>query len=161
MPRVKCQRKGCNNYFYAKQSWIKQGWGKYCSRQCHYEAKKRGKLVSCFICNKEVYRIPKDLRASKSKKYFCNKTCQTIWRNQVFRGPRHSNWKGGEHIEYREILLKNRIKPICKSCHITDKRVLCVHHLDKNRRNNNIANLVWLCHNCHHLVHQYNVNAFV
>ena len=156
MPILKC--KICQDKFYAKPNWIIKGWGKYCSRKCHYEDNRRGKFVNCFICSQEIYRSPKELRKSKSKKYFCNKICQTIWRNQEFRGPRHANWKGGEHIEYREIMLKNKIKQICKLCHCHDKRVLCVHHLDKNKKNNNIKNLMWLCYNCHYLVHQYNTS---
>ena len=28
----------------------------------------------------------------------------------------------------------------------------------RNRINNNVDNLVWLCHNCHHLVHYYEVD---
>lgn len=156
MPIVKC--KFCNSQFYAKPNWIKQGWGKYCSRKCHYEGKRRGKFVSCFICKKEIYRIPKALRASKSKKYFCNKTCQTLWRNKEFSGIHHANWKGGAHINYKKLLIKNKIKPICKLCNCRDDRVLVVHHLDKNRKHNNIKNLIWLCHNCHHLVHCYNIS---
>jgi len=32
---------------------------------------------------------------------------------------------------------------------------LIVHHIDKNRNNNGIENLIWLCQNCHYLVHHY------
>jgi predicted HNH restriction endonuclease len=32
-------------------------------------------------------------------------------------------------------------------------RVLAVRHIDQNHKNNNVENLAWLCHNCHHLVH--------
>jgi predicted HNH restriction endonuclease len=28
-----------------------------------------------------------------------------------------------------------------------------VHHIDKDRTNNTLKNLAWLCHNCHYLVH--------
>ena len=44
---------------------------------------------------------------------------------------------------------------VCTLCQITDVRVMAVHHIDEDRTNNKIENLVWLCHNCHHLVHQY------
>jgi predicted HNH restriction endonuclease len=33
--------------------------------------------------------------------------------------------------------------------------MLVVHHIDENRNNNNHENLIWLCYNCHHLVHNY------
>jgi len=156
MPIVKC--KICGNKFYAKPNWLLRGHGKYCSKSCQYIGQKNGIFVKCFVCKKDVYRTPKGLRTSKSKKYFCNKTCQTVWRNSmVFVGPRHANWKGGAYVEYREILLKSGQKPICKRCRNLDKRVLCVHHIDKNRKNNDISNLMWLCHNCHHLHHDFGI----
>jgi predicted HNH restriction endonuclease len=39
------------------------------------------------------------------------------------------------------------------SCKIRMAKVLAVHHLDHDRNNNNVSNLVWLCFNCHFLVH--------
>jgi len=158
MPIVSCKIGTCKNQFYAKPNWLRKGWGKYCSRKCQYEGERRGKFVNCFICEKEVYRRPKDLRVSESKKYFCNKACQTIWRNQIFKGPRHGNWKGGRYVEYREVMFRYKIKQVCRVCRSIDKRVLCIHHLDKDRKNNDIKNLVWLCYNCHHLVHRYSVS---
>ena len=157
MLNVRC--KFCNKFFYAKPSWIKYGNAKFCSKQCQYEGAKTGKWTTCFTCQKDIYRTVKALRVSKSKKYFCNKICQTIWRNQEFRGPRHANWKGGAHIEYREIMRKHGSKPFCKRCRNKDERVLCVHHRDKNRKNNDISNLMWLCHNCHHLIHNHKVKV--
>lgn len=155
MPRVRC--KICKKEFYAKPSWLKKGWGKYCSSKCQYQAKRRGKFVYCEICEKKIWRKPRQLKHSKSKKYFCNKSHQTLWRNRIFIGPRHPNWKGGENIEHKELLLRNKIKPICNLCGYKDERVLAVHHLDRNKKHNNVKNLVWLCHNCHHLVHRYNI----
>ena len=153
MPIVKC--KLCINKFYAKPSWIKKGWGKYCSKNCQYESNKNGKTVQCFICQKQTYKSSKELRVSKSKKYFCGKSCQTIWRNSVvFVGSRHRNWRDGEHA-YRNILLRSGVARTCKRCSMSDVRLLAVHHLDKNRKNNNVRNLIWLCPNCHFLIHHY------
>ncbi len=153
MPSVACQ--GCGKRFHAKPNWIKIGWGKYCSRICVFESQRRGQNVFCFICKKEVYKSPKELIRSKSGNFFCSKTCQTVWRNKiVFIGKNHANWKFGENA-YRRILTSNGEKPICRLCKSDDKRILAVHYKDKNRRNNRIENLVWLCHNCHYLVHHF------
>lgn len=153
MPNVACQI--CNTQFYVKPNWIKKGWGKYCSRNCVFESQKKGKIVLCFICKKRVYKAPKELTRSKSGKFFCTKVCQTIWRNKiVFIGENHANWKYGESA-YRRIVKGAKIERICVLCHSKDERVLAVHHKDKNRRNNKIENLTWLCHNCHYLVHHY------
>jgi len=156
MPQVSCRI--CRKYFYAKPNWLKRGWGKFCSRKCQHEGQKNGKSVTCSICKKDVYRTEKNLKTSKSKKYFCTKSCQTIWRNSiVYTGKNHPNWKGGKSIEYRNRLTNSRIKQFCRACGLNDKRILCVHHIDKNNKNHELQNLTWLCHNCHYLVHHYNI----
>lgn len=150
MPYVACKQ--CGKQFYAKPNWLKIGWGKYCSRDCVFESQRKGRLVNCFICGKVVYKSPKILTRSKSGKFFCSKSCQTVWRNSVFVGPAHGNWKGGEK-SYRETLLRIKNNKICKRCEVNDIRILLVHHLDRNRQNNKVDNLIWLCHNCHYLIH--------
>ncbi|OGJ04425.1 hypothetical protein A3F97_02960 [Candidatus Nomurabacteria bacterium RIFCSPLOWO2_12_FULL_41_10] len=154
MPLVrKC--KVCKKEFKTKPYWVKIGGGKYCSKWCHYQGLKTGKTIVCFICKKEAYKSIKNLGRSKSKKYFCSKSCQAIWRNSiVYIGENHPNWRGGEST-YKNILLRTKILPICSKCRTKDKRVLAVHHLDRNRKNNKVENLIWLCHNCHHLIHHY------
>ncbi|KKP93137.1 MAG: hypothetical protein UR98_C0009G0015 [Parcubacteria group bacterium GW2011_GWA1_36_12] len=154
MPIVNCEK--CKKEFYAKPSWLKIGWGKYCSPKCHHEGLKRGKFIACFICGKKTWKAPKQISHSKSGKFFCSKSCQTLWRNKEFRGVRHHNWKGGENILHKSLLIENHVKPVCKLCSCKDERVLAVHHLDKNRKNNNVKNLIFLCQNCHHLVHCHN-----
>ena len=77
------------------------------------------------------------------------------WKNKILQvGENHPNWTGGESAG-RGILERSNQKVVCSNCGIFDKRVLTVHHKDSNRINNKIANLVWLCQNCHHLVHYY------
>ncbi len=50
-------------------------------------------------------------------------------------------------------MIRSKIKRECVQCKISDTRLLVVHHLDHNRTNNKLSNLVWICFNCHHLVH--------
>lgn len=150
MPSVCC--KICSNSFYVKPSHLLLGYGKYCSKACQAKGQLQGKLVACSMCSKPTWKQPKDLKHSKSGKFFCGKKCQTIWRNKVYSGENHPFWKNGENI-YRNILLRAKILQICKRCDISDKRILAVHHLDQNRENNKFENLVWLCHNCHYLIH--------
>ncbi len=158
MAIVKCQT--CSKEFYAKPSHIKLGYCKYCSRKCQAESQKTGKFVLCDTCGKEIWRNQHDLKFSKSKKYFCNKSCQTFWRNKFYSGFRHPNWKNGEHQEYRSFLIRSGVKRICLRCQNKDERILVVHHLDKDRANNKVSNLVWLCLNCHYLIHNYNEDLY-
>lgn len=142
----------CSENFYAKPSSIKNGHGIFCSNKCRYEDMRKGTMINCYLCKKESYKKKSKLKSSKSGKFFCSKNCQTRWRNQLYVGPKHANWINGMHA-YRSVLKRNNIFAICKLCNTTDKSVLVTHHIDHNRKNNKVANLVWLCHNCHHLVH--------
>lgn len=153
MPLTLCQI--CKSEFYVKPTHKKRGWGIYCSISCRTKGQLQGKTFPCYVCSKEVYRSPLDIKKSKSGKYFCNKTCQTIWRNKIlFIGENYLNWKNGKSA-YRSILEAEGIKKQCTICYIEDERVIIVHHIDKDRTNNNVTNLIWLCNNCHYLVHHY------
>lgn len=144
----------CSKTFKAKPSWIKNGGGKFCSRACAHTSNRKGTMVSCFTCGSESYKQRRAINGSKSGKLFCSKSCQTKWRNTEFINEKHANWKGGLHA-YRRIKTQSGDAEICTLCKISDKRILAVHHVDENRKNNTIENLQWLCHNCHHLVHHY------
>lgn len=150
MMKRKC--KICSKIFYIKPSHVGYGYGKYCSMKCTIEGRKKGKMVECFLCQKSVYKSKQSLFRSKSKKYFCGKSCQTKWRNSLYIGKNHSNFIDGK-ASYRTVIMRNKIPQTCGLCRTKDKRVLAVHHLDRNRLNNKISNLKWLCHNCHFLVH--------
>lgn len=147
---VKC--KLCSASFYTKPSWVNAGAGKYCSLACKYKATRKGQDIPCLICAKVVYHPKGRIERSKSKKYFCSKSCQTKWRNSYFVGEKHGNWKNG-NSSYQSILGRNRIDKICTLCKEMDARVLAVHHINHKHTDNRLANLAWLCHNCHHLVH--------
>jgi len=146
--------KQCGKSFLVKPFFIRIGAGKYCSAKCQHQSARTGSWFKCENCAKDVYRTPKYINASKSKKYFCNKSCQTVWRNQEFSGERHHNWRHGE-ASYRNIMKRAGKAPVCELCRSADERVIIVHHKDKNRRNNALENLVWLCRNCHHIVHHF------
>ncbi len=154
MPNINC--KICGEIFYAKPFWIRRGFGKYCSPECQHKGQKTGKLVKCFLCGKESYKTKNNLNRSKSGKFFCSKSCQTKWRNSIFFGSKHANWKGGR-FAYKTVLVRKGVPQVCRICGTRDRRILAVHHLDRDKRNNSAKNLVWLCHNCHFLVHHYDV----
>ena len=146
---VQCKR--CQKEFYIKPSHYASGHGIYCSRACSDLGRRRGKTVPCLQCKKKFYARPKQLR--KSKKYFCTWGCYLKYKSIHLVWSGHPRWKSGENA-YHELMLKKR-KPICRRCGIRWLRVLVVHHIDKNRKNNVLSNLVWLCRNCHFLIHKY------
>jgi hypothetical protein len=150
MAIVTCQR--CGKTFSAKPYWIKKGFGKYCSANCQHIGMRTGHEVACFVCGKSTYKKLKALQGSQSGLFFCGKSCQTRWRNQLYIGEKHSNFTTGLY-SYRSVLDRHKVSKICKLCKTADARVLAVHHIDKDRKNNKVSNLAWLCHNCHFLVH--------
>ncbi len=154
MPVVRCEK--CGKEFKKKASQILYYKKHFCSAYCSYEGRKKGKVVQCHVCGIETYKIQKALKNSKSGYFFCSKSCQAKWRNQEFIGAKHSNWKTGRSA-YRSVLTRNKIAKICTLCKTEDERVLAVHHIDRDRLNNDLTNLAWLCHNCHFLVHHDNV----
>lgn len=152
MPLVGC--KNCRKEFYVKPSHQKLGWGKYCSRNCQTQAQFQGKQVECHICSKKIYRSKAKIKHSKSNKFFCTKSCQTIWRNSFYVEEKHPNWTNGNN-SYRKRLLRRQENPICTCCSTSDMRILAAHHIDHNRENNTVSNLAWVCFNCHFLIHHY------
>lgn len=45
--------------------------------------------------------------------------------------------------------VKERDRYVCRDCGCDDRRRLIVHHLDYNKKNNRINNLITLCRSCH------------
>jgi|SRR3989338_3806903 len=144
--------KQCGTVFTAKPSLVERGMAIFCSRFCSYESLRAGEERGCVTCGRIVYKTRKDLERSKSGKFFCGKSCQTIWRNKEFSRDKHKNWKGGSST-YRTIAKQNGDPVICSRCGARDMRILAVHHMDENHGNNDPGNLQWLCHNCHYLTH--------
>ena len=144
----------CGKRFYAKPSHKAKGWGKYCSKECQYKGQSTGKRLACATCGKVVYKTVTAQKRSISGEFFCSGSCQTVWRNKQYSGERHANWTNGKSV-YRKIMQRKNVPEICEKCKTDDNRILAVHHKDKNRENNAPDNLIWLCHNCHYLVHHF------
>jgi hypothetical protein len=51
--------------------------------------------------------------------------------------------------------IKDRDNNKCKTCGSSEK--LHVHHIDKNRKNNQVDNLITLCQSCHAKIHSVRI----
>jgi hypothetical protein len=94
------------------------------------------------------------LSMSNSRSFFCSVICSNQWLGSKKRDKNHPNWINGRSV-YKNLLKRTDVAVVCKLCGEKDIRVLAVHHIDKNRENNTLANLAWLCLNCHFLVHHH------
>lgn len=69
-------------------------------------------------------------------------------------GEEHPSYKNGTGI-YRRIYQENKNNlNTCEMCKETNCKIY-IHHIDKNRKNNNIDNLIGICGKCHYLLLAY------
>jgi len=99
-----------------------------------------GIFIKCPECSNKFYKEP------SSKRKFCSRKCFISQFSKYWHKfhPEIKNYS-------RRVILKKIIK--CEKCGFPDKRILMVHHLDGNKRNNHLDNLKVLCPNCHYLQH--------
>lgn len=112
-------------------------------RGTHFKGCPKCKWVTlnCDYCGKEFQKLKSDLN-SLSGKYFCSHTCGNRYKNISTTNLFNS-------LSYRRNAFL--VQPHkCALCNWDkDERILQVHHIDENRNNNDITNLIILCPNCH------------
>jgi len=104
---------------------------------------------------------------SKGNKYRLGKRHTDESKNKISKAlegkyirEKSSNWQGGKSFEeygldFNRILrikIRKRDNYTCQECNYTEKRLgykLSVHHIDYNKKNNKLNNLIGLCRNCH------------
>lgn len=81
-------------------------------------------------------------------------------KGNTIKGKNNPNWKGGLSFEEYGNKFNNKLKEqiryrdqykckICNCSQLENGRKLDVHHIDYNKKNNNINNLIALCISCH------------
>ena len=122
----------------------------FCSASCQANETSRVQLI-CDHCSALFYRSKSKLLNSRSGKMFCCRECKDI--AQSYMEEIQPDHYGTGEGNYRARALKHYGNS-CKLCGYTIEDALEVHHIDKNRDNNDLDNLVVLCCNCHTLVHR-------
>ena len=154
---VKCDY--CKKIFLKQKRFIntkKQGRIKnYCCVEHRGLAKQNRIELKCSHCEKTFYRAKSKLLNSKHGLYFCNRVCKE--KAQSLNGgnkklqPLHY---GNGEFNYRTIAFKEYDNK-CEICGYDEHiEILEVHHIDKNRKNNIIKNLIILCPNHHKMLHR-------
>lgn len=76
--------------------------------------------------------------------------------NEKYGNEKHWNWKGGNSDDYYKKICFQYYPKKCQRCGKDNfgYKDLCVHHIDGNRLNSNISNLLPLCKSCHSIIHK-------
>lgn len=119
---------------------------------------KRGHKVikECDWC-KKIIEIPL-YRLIDYRNNFCCKNCKDSHHSLDYRQNKVKNWKNGigsGTISNKSLSVKKIIDK-CESCGITKKELgkrMYIHHIDKNRLNSDVSNLIVLCPRCHAKIH--------
>ena len=116
--------------------------------------------------HKKSMRKPKNL--SKKQRDALSDRSRKLWEDGVFDdvhyGENNSSWKGGVSQKYpREFYklrfaVKDRDNHVCQICgkNTYRSRYAHVHHIDGDKQNNDMENLILLCIHCHSKVHHVN-----
>ncbi len=145
----------CGEPFITEPKYIKRGHGKYCSPSCSSRSKPK-KLhkpnATCSQCQKLFWRSPSRFKKSKTGYLFCCRKCKdTAQQDGGIIDIRPKTYTGVD--SYRQIARRAHGK-VCAGCgYKRDNRVLQVHHIDKDRTNNDPLNLAVVCPTCHREIH--------
>jgi endogenous inhibitor of DNA gyrase (YacG/DUF329 family) len=140
-----CGKEFTRNLSERKQS-LQRGNKPFCCKKCALETNDSKITLKCAHCNKRIKRTRSQIK--RSKKFFCSHKCAA----HVTKNSKYIDGKS----TYRDLAIKH-YGPRCKKCGYSIIEALQVHHIDKNRTNNDISNLLVLCSNCHVLIHK-NIN---
>lgn len=146
MAKIVCVCEQCGKEFITHSCYLKRGGGRFCSPSCSTTYRN---LKNNPSWNPEVRKKISENHADVSGE-----------NNPMYgkRGKDAPSYIDGRSrcnpTLYKGILIANGIEPVCKLCGAIKN--IHVHHIDGNRKNNDINNLVWLCTKCHYTVaHKY------
>lgn len=133
--------------------YLKRRYRFFCSPECRTNF---GKIkCTCAHCGKEIYKTRSEIANSKYGNVFCNRSCAASYNNSTYRkGENNPNWIDGSYkSEYYSRLAFRSYLHRCAICGLEEPCCLQIHHIDKDRQNAELSNLVILCANCHLKVH--------
>lgn len=127
----------------------------FCNRDCFHSWYK-AHIFKCDYCGKLFKRSN---YFKKYKYHFCSNVCRGEWLSENIRREKHPQWKGGystkdyyKFSRQRKEKIRKRDGYTCQICGVVwekKKRQFDVHHIDGNKKNYHLDNLITLCGSCH------------
>ena len=134
----------CGKEFYAYP--YRGDTAKYCSGACYHEASKKRDVRVCKNCG--------GVMTSRKAKSFCSKDCACEYRRKQPRtstvgkdGYRHVWFSDGSEEKEHRYLMEQKLGRTLTSDEV-------VHHIDGNRSNNDLSNLVVMSRGEHSKLHR-------
>lgn len=163
---IECVCEICNKIFPCKRERVKQGWGKTCSTSCQGEWQSINRTgensstwaggdiwIACPVCDKSFPRAKGHVRGNGRD--VCSTACEGKRKSVTFAGQNAPNWQGGKSFEPYDAAFNDALKCqvrerdayTCAICGVNGSRIC--HHIDYNKKNSVMDNLITLCMSCH------------
>ena len=136
-PNTKCLI--CNKSVYKRPAEIKRNRGRvFCGQSCYGISSRKEK--PCTVCG--------TLILSSANKKTCSRGCANRHRAGIQYKINSPRDKVKNHRSLKTRLLQQR-GGTCERCVYKVSRILEVHHVNRDRQDNDLKNLKLLCPNCH------------
>jgi hypothetical protein len=143
----------CNKQYEISTRGLKLS--KFCSSKCSGASRRKPRIdTQCDQCNK-TYSTKQSVY-NKSVNHFCGNDCKALFykANPHIRGT-YAGYNGLSKVSSYRKLAFETFEHRCHVCNYDRfEDVLQVHHIDHNRSNNDITNLVIVCPTCHSELHK-------
>lgn len=153
----------CSAQFRVSPHRVRRGYGRFCSKECQGIGRKRGPhkvvILKCEMCGIQVEKPPSHVNAHN----YCSKLCANKAHSKRMSregNPRFVHGMSPERYSalFRQMapLVKERDKQACRKCGMTrveHGKELDVHHINYDKDDNCMGNLVCLCRWCHGAMH--------
>ena len=138
--KYRCERCGIE---FEAQDWRKR---RFCSKKCSAQRPNNGKY-------KKGYKHDAETETKRIKSIRKNPSCGMLGKKHSEKTKKQMSESSKKPYNYIDGGYHEKIKTDkCEICGESQKRIL-IHHKDKNRKNNEINNLIAVCDKCHSKIH--------